>query len=392
MKLTVPTNWQDDLLAKIKKPYVDTVYGKLDKDFVGGGRASCVIKKVSRGAAEEHIKEAHSCGLKFFYLLNASCMGNRELTKPGQKEAHKLLDWLARANVDGVVVSNPYLFRKIKALYPGFKTSVSCFANVNSVPKAKFWEDLGADVITLSLGEINRDFRLLKKIRENVRCDLQLIVNEDCLQHCPRYFYHNNTSSHGSQSVTRPGEYLFDYCRLMCRYHMMLDPANFLRTAWIRPEDLSIYESIGIDRFKIVDRTMHSDALSMIVEAYSMRSYKGNLYDLFANPSKSLWIKNPSFWHKFEYFFHPFAINIFKLKKMSALVKDIKVVIDNSKLDGFMGFFLQHDCRYDSCETCGYCGKKAREAVSIDEEARQRLIKEYKVFLDSIISGEIFNY
>ncbi len=392
MKLTVPTNWQEDLVLKIKKPSVDTVYGKLDKDFVGGGRATCVIRGVSRNYAKAHIGQIQKQGWKFFYLLNASCLGNREWSIKGQKKLHKLLDWLLEVRVDGLVVTSPYLFQLIKLKYPQFELSVSCFANVNSVAKAKFWQDLGASVITLSLGEVNRDFKLLAKIRKGVECGLQLIVNEDCLQHCPRYFYHNNTSSHGSQDITRPGEYLFDYCRIMCRYAMLKDPANLIRTAWIRPEDLKVYEGIGIDRFKIVDRTMHSDALSLITEAYSSRSYEGNLYDLFANPSKSLWVKNPNFIHKLKYFFHPLKINIFKLIEMSKLVRDIHINIDNRKLDGFINYFIEEQCRDKSCDECGYCRKIAAKAINIDENVRRKLIAEYEFFINEINSGEIFKY
>jgi collagenase-like PrtC family protease len=321
MKLTVPTNWENDLIKKIKKPYVDTVYGKLDSDFIGGGRASCVLLKQGRNYVKSYIADIHKEGFRFHYILNASCMGNREWTRKGQKEITALLDWLSETNVDGVIVTSPYILQLVKKRYSKFEISVSCFANVNSVEKAKFWQDLGASIITLSQTELNRNFKLLEEMRKKIDCDLQLIANDGCISDCPISFYHNNTSSHSSQIHSILGSFMFDYCSLMCRYRKIKQPVNFIRGTWIRPEDMSIYENIGFDRFKLADRTMDTEHLAVIINAYSKRSYKGNLYDLITSSSKSLWIKKAGLLHKLKYFFHPLSINLIKFVQNRKLLK-----------------------------------------------------------------------
>jgi collagenase-like PrtC family protease len=319
-------------------------------------------------------------------------MGNLEFTRNGNKNLNKLLLWLLDIPIDGVVVSNPYLVQYIRKKYQNLEISVSCFANVNSVEKARFWEDLGVTVITLSQVELNRNFKMLQKIRESVECELQLIVNDNCIYDCPVFFYHNNLTSHGSQIQSRLGTFMFDYCFLNCRYRMISEPENFIRAVWIRPEDLSIYEKVGINKFKLIDRGMHTEAIGLIIDAYSQRSYKGNLYDLFNSASKSLWLKKPSFFHKVKYFFHPFTVNIFKMFKHRKIVKDIEVYIDNTKLDGFINFFFNNDCRYVSCKDCGYCRKVAEEAVKINRQYRQKAVEDYKRFINEIVSGGIFTY
>lgn len=54
---------------------------------------------------------------------------------------------------------------------------MSVFAGVNHVQKAKVWEALGADCITLESLSVNRCFQLLASFREHVRCDLKLLLN-----------------------------------------------------------------------------------------------------------------------------------------------------------------------------------------------------------------------
>ena len=182
MKLAVPTNWQPDLVKKIKKPNVDVVYGKLNSDFVGGGRPGCLCPEISKSEAKRHVQEIHDNGLKFNYLLNAPCLGNREWTITGQRQLRKLLTWLTDIKVDGVVVSVPYLGQFIKKNYPHFSIGASSFSLIDSVEKAIFWEDLGVNVINLPPPEMIREFKLLRKIKSRVKCDLQLVVNDNCIK------------------------------------------------------------------------------------------------------------------------------------------------------------------------------------------------------------------
>lgn len=392
MKLTIPSNWDNGLITRVDKSKIEVIYGKLSSDYIGGGRASCILDSVSRHNAKLHIEKIHKNGLKFHYVLNASCLGNREWTRNGQLRIKSLLDWLFRIKVDGVIVASPYLFQYVRTNYPDFEVAVSCFANVNSVKKAKFWDDLRASTITLSHFEILRDFQTLEKIRKNVKCKLQLLVNDNCMQNCPLCFYHNNVVSHASQITASLGSYIFDYCRLFCRYLTLLDTTNFLKATWIRPEDLHFYSDIGIDSFKLVDRALDTDAIVKNVKAYSDGRYDGNLYDLFASSSKSLWRKKKRFFHLWKYFFHPFAVNLLKVIKKRKILDGIDIKIDNAKLDGFIDYFLKNNCRQEGCETCSHCRDFAEKAVIIDSDYRLKTAGEYKDFLKEINTGEIFKY
>jgi len=46
------------------------------------------------------------------------------------------------------------------------------------------------------------------------------------------------------------------------------------------PEDLSLYEEMGYDRFKVVERDLPTPVMVSRVRAYAERRYDGNLLDL----------------------------------------------------------------------------------------------------------------
>ncbi|MHB8157512.1 MAG: U32 family peptidase, partial [Desulfocucumaceae bacterium] len=182
MNLSVPTNWQPGLLEKINQSKIIEIYGKLDRDPIGGGRPSFILPFIDKRGAKEYIRAVHKYGLKFNYLLNSTCLGNAEWSGSRQKEMRKFLDWLVTIDVDTVTVAIPYLLQVVKKCYPSLETKVSVCAQVSNPFQAKYWEDLGADEITLSPWAVNRDFAALNKIRRAVKCRLQLYANTRCLR------------------------------------------------------------------------------------------------------------------------------------------------------------------------------------------------------------------
>ncbi len=399
MQLSVPTNWQGQLISRIINSQVREIYGKLSEDFVGGGRPTLTTPEVSKRQVRQHIKEVHSQGLEFNYLLNAACLDNREFTKSGQKRMCKLLEWLLNIEVDSVTVTIPYLLQFIKRNYTKLKVYVSTMAQINSIERARLWENLGADRITLAHQDINRDFKLLKAIRKNIKTRLQLIVNNGCIYNCPFYIYHTLLLSHASQSNHILQGFFIDYCSLYCRARQLREPVNFIRSDWIRPEDLHYYQDLGFDEFKLVDREMPARKIALIVKAYSERKYEGNLLDLLGVFSSAT--DRKSFSDKFssdkiktlKYLFRPAQVNIFKLYKLKNILTKVPIYIDNQALDNFLEYFIKEDCHLKSCKECNYCQEVAERAVKITEEVNhQKLLQDYKDILEQLISGSLFSY
>lgn len=390
MKLSVPTNWCPELINKLDKTSITEIYGKLDKDVVGGGRAEFLLPFVSRRQVSDHILLIHKNGLKFNYLLNALCMGNHEWTAGGQRKIRKLLDWLAGAGVDSVTVAMPYLLQLVKKCYPFFKVKVSVCVGVDNPVQARHWEDMGADTISLSPWSVNRDFVLLKQIRKAVKCNLELYANNRCLMKCPFATYHYLANNHASNSQDNQNGFFINYCRFMCSSLILSEPSRLISSCWIRPDDSGYYAEAGVDSFKLSERNTSTEFIVKIVEAYTRRKHEGNLLDLFADNSNRLSAKR-CMWKKALFFLRPSKVNIFLLHRYFGDVSSQhRFFLDNRKLDGFLDFFIKGKCNLNNCAECGYCRQVAQEALTSCDENKQKTLQAHRRLLGSLYDGSMF--
>jgi len=316
IKFSIPIV-EENTLAAVKTGNIDEIYGSFYPDGVGSGFLGFSQPALSRRESAGLLSKLKSKGLKFNYLMDSTCLGNLELTINGQKKIRRLILWLIDNGIDRVTVSIPYLMEFIKYNYPKLKVYVSVSAGVDSFERAEYWCSLGADRITLSaVSGLNRNFKLLARIRGGVKSELELIANLSCLNDCPFWMYHSACISHFSLDPTQEKEtgYLPS-----CSYLKSKDPVEFVRSGWIRPEDLSYYEEMGINNLKLVNPGGSRQAT--VLKAYFNRGYEGNLMDLLS--------KSPG---------------------------DPGLYIDNKKLGGFLDYFRQGGCDLGSCRTCSYCG------------------------------------
>ena len=274
----IPCNWDPQLVESLGTfPVIHYLYGKLSNDEIGGGRPFFKLPHPNKTFVKNYLKKARQKNLHFNYLLNSSCIGNKEYRKGGRKKILNLLKWAVDIGVDYVTVALPYLAEIIKTNFPKMNICVSKMAFVCDGRQAKFWEDLGAREITLN-PDVNRNFKKLEQIRKSVRCDLILLVNEACLYHCPYVYYHANSDSHASQ--TGSTQNYICYSRIFCEKIFITDTSQIIRSTFIRPEDLHFYEKIGINKFKLVGRTRPTDWILTALRAYVDRRQEGNLADI----------------------------------------------------------------------------------------------------------------
>ena len=401
MRLSLAANFDEALLPQLRPYPVTEIFGQLNRDPVGGGRARFMLAPVGRRRFASYVAAVHREDLQFNYLLNAACLGNREFDRGWQRDLRRLLDWLAELGVETVTVSLPFLLETVKRNYPQFRVKVGVFAKISTPQQAAHWERLGADCLTLESFSVNRVFARLRALRAAVACELQLLANSNCLQSCPFSPYHMVGLSHAS----RPGRgrFFVDYCLLRCSTLKLAEPANYVRSEWIRPEDLHLYEEIGYDSFKLVERGAPSEVLLTRVQAYAARRYDGNLLDLIQpfgyrtveSPGQP---KRPRWWELRE-FLRPWRASparlwkwreLAKLRGMNYPLQGAPVYLDNRALDGFLEPFLEQGCADRDCEHCGYCAEVAARAVRVDPEHRARCVALGEAILDDMTSGTMW--
>jgi collagenase-like PrtC family protease len=355
VRLVVATNWDDSLLRGIADLPVQVVFGKLQQDLVGGGRPSSILPHVTWDDMARHISLAHALGFRFNYLWNATSLADAEYHPAFIARMEDQLRQLVELGVDGLVVGVPWMIALAKEVAPDIEVTASSLMDVVTPREARQFEAMGADTVVLHHAA-NRNFRVLDEIRASVRCDIELIVNNSCVYQCPYNNCHHVSPSFHSREGSRP---LLEYELFWCSGRHAQDGAEIIRSRWIRPEDLHVYEAHGYDRFKIAGRGRSTDWLLRSVRAYAARSYAGDLTDIISMSQHA-----------------PLALARRRAaeaggphrEKWRAIADALEPVgqlrVDNTAIPAdFLRFFQAHDCDASSCRTCDYCGRVARRAV-----------------------------
>ncbi len=380
MKISLATNFDNDLIDQIKGYPVYEIYGKLKNDFVGGGRADNTLKSVDKKKFENHVKKVREAGIRFNYLLNGSCLANNEQDEEWRNNFIEFLKYLKSVGVNALTVTNPYVLMIIKKYFKNdFYIRVSTFACVDSYTKAKYWEDLGADYICADFVKINRDFKTIEYIASHLKhAKLEILVTNSCLKNCPMIYAHTTALSHASSKKNKKSKYE-DWSLFFCQEKELNDPSEYIKSPWVRPEDLKYYEEVGVDHFKITERDFPTEELVKRLKAYCERKYDGNLLDL---------IQGHGVTEKGD-----LKLTKNKVETQQEIYEEIKrvrglgkprecerhIYIDNKKLDKFIDFFVKGNCS-GNCESCGYCKKISTKVIKENKEVVEYLKELYNKY------------
>lgn len=410
MRLSVACNFDDALIDGLAGLPVQELYGKVTADHAGGGRPSFYLPTVDRTKVERTVRRAHAAGIEFNYLMNATCMGNTEYTRHGQRMIRETLDWVAGIGCDSVTVGTIFMLQIVKRCYPTLKVRVSAHRFTDTPRKARFWEEHGADCIVLNETAFAREFAVLRAIRASVSCDLSLIVNNSCRQDCAIAGTHACSMAHASQVQRgQRRNFAIDYHMLFCLDYRLSDPVHFVRANWIRPEDLHLYEAMGFESFKIVERNTPTQVLLTRVRAYADRRFDGNLLDLvlpFAYPEEAYDTREArevyGIRRGLKHFVRPGQMNVtrypilVKLGLRMGLLYPRKgkaaLVLDNRKLDGFIERFKEKGCADIDCEDCRWCHEWAARAFQVDPDYKAEVQALFRQLFDEMHGGSFWEF
>lgn len=204
--------------------------------------------------------------------------------------------------LDGLIVLDFYYLSMLASagLYRSLDIIPSINLGIDSVEKAcsaiQHIVKLGFDVpskIILDRG-LNRNMKRLgqvvRALRKDFGCKIELLVNEGCIQHCPYKVNHDimislaGSKSQVAQVMLQQAESKgFDVSELNerwgCINHFKTSPADVLKIPFIRPEDLGMYEQM-MDVAKISGKVKSNEFVFRAFEAYTSGHWSGNLLDI----------------------------------------------------------------------------------------------------------------
>lgn len=354
--LTIPTPFTPDFiehLAALNAEFAGSggqileLYGSFQQGAFNSARPAKYLPGVDREQFRRHVAQAKDKGIAFNYLLNAPSYSNHEYTHEGRTELAELLAFLVESGVASVTVAVPYLVEIIHATAPQLELVVSTIGYVGALTGIDQYVEAGAARIVLDV-EVNRDFQFLRTACVESPVPLEVIVNPVCLSQCHFKYNHNCVAALGSQNL-RGGvgvpynQYYLNWCYL----RKLRQENEFLKSPWVRPEDLHLWEETGVHYFKIAGRGLPGAEILRLCRSYLAQSFSGNLLDLLGWPH---WLA-------------------FRDNGDGTRLPPLEVILDNAALDGFLDFFARTtpQCRL-GCRRCGHCQAWSRKALRFNDE------------------------
>lgn len=356
-QFTIPTTFSPDFidqLSALNQEFSDSggriteIYGSFQEGAFNSARPSKYLPAVNREQFQRHVALALDKGITFNYLFNAPSYANLEYTHEGRTELAELLRFLVDARVASVTVAIPYLVEIIRSTFPQLEVVTSTIGYVGAMAGINQFHEAGSARVVLDV-EVNRDFQFLRMASAESPVPLEIIVNPVCISQCHFKYNHYCVASMGSQSFLRGGagipynQYYLNWCFLQ----KLQKEGEFVKSPWVRPEDLHLWEEAGISYFKIAGRGLPGSEILRLCRSYLAREFSGNLLDLLGWPH---WLA-------------------FRDNGDGTRLPALDVILDNKGLDGFLEFFANKTphCRL-GCRKCGHCLAWSRKALRFNNE------------------------
>lgn len=262
---SIPYNNDLNLLECLHEEFGDLeeckeIYFAIPLKYSNTGRALEQTEKYEKQVITL-LKQCASYHVEGNMLLNSACL---ETKMKDYSFAQRCLAYIKSLHeeyvLSSITVSDFLLAKYMKEKLPSIKIECSSVAYVDSVQKAKMWDDIGVDIIVIP-PDCNKNLSLISSMKKTLKhAELKLLVNQDCIPFCPMRQFHNTIQTHGNDGAM--------YLETCSRY-MKEHPWVFYSSTYIPPKYLQHYDEY-ISLYKLVDRKKSTEK---IIKAYG--SYTG---------------------------------------------------------------------------------------------------------------------
>lgn len=233
-----------------------------------------------RARQVDDLKWARRNGIELDTLFNCNCYGDIAISPELADFVERMLREMDSEGLfpETVTTTSPFIATVLRKRFPQVKIRLSVnqrvHGSVGFEPIMPLFDSFYAT------RERQRELAWLKGMSEWAHGHgktMGMQVNSGCLRQCPYQQFHDNLHGHNRRAQSKIGEQ-FDFSVFICRENYERgNYEDFLRSTWLRPEDLPRYEPF-VDVVKLATR--RHPFPGKIVDAYATYSYRGNLADL----------------------------------------------------------------------------------------------------------------
>lgn len=341
-----------ELNAKYPQSLINEVYGSTrDMAFVAA-RPDFRLPDVDRTQLETYVKRCNELGICFNYTFNTINPGSkRELTGGRKQQIQDYVKYLESIGVYRITIANPIICEIVREV-SDIEIEISTITAVESVTQIKYlYDQYKIKKICCHISK-NRSFKFLKQAAKYCNENgiiFEILANEFCSNAGKGYtttcVYRSSCYIFHSTDETKEDALgLRGYPMQHCIKARDTDPFNWLRTRFVRPQDMKYYNDIGITQFKVSGRTGSTEYIVKVLEAYASGVFEGNLLELW-KPLETIYTEQ------------------------SELEFEQTVNIKTELLDGFLEKRWvkqpEFDCANHICgDTCKYCERFYRRQMS----------------------------
>lgn len=264
-----------DSLAEVFFPWVGAPSGRTALGRCGGALdlgAQCEL--------ENDLHRIRGLGIKLDLLFNANCYGELAISRGLERETKALLDYLDSLGLlpEIVTTTSPFLAMIIRKHAPGIEIRASVNMRIDSTSAMSYVADLFDSFYIRR--DIQRDLTAVREVKnwcDNHNKKLLMLANSGCLPYCPAQTFHDNLMAHdaGVSVVDNVNDWNPHLCGRIYGKEKRFE--EILKSSWIRPEDLELYD----DLFPVVKlATRQHSHPRVVIGAYAARRFNGNLLEL----------------------------------------------------------------------------------------------------------------
>ena len=226
------------------------------------------------------LSEIKAMNIKLNLLINGNCYGAEAVSEKFYSEIAAVLEKLDRAGMlpEIVTTTSPFAAYAIRRLAPDVDIRASVNMRIDSLKAIDYLAE-SFDSFYLRR-DLQRDLATVARFADHCRKldkKLCLLANSGCLYNCPYQTFHDNLVSHDSELRRQHNNREFIPHLCWQRYKDGKNMADFLRSSWLRPEDIHKYEPY-CHTMKLATR-QHSHT-RLVLAAYCSGRFDGNVLDL----------------------------------------------------------------------------------------------------------------